>query len=61
MRGHSSVVKAYVEMKNARYNPDGTPKERATNSATDKPEHRKVKPFRGIMGDKPTFLRNLLS
>lgn len=39
--GHNLFAKAYVEMKKAKYNPDGTPKDRKADnvSAPDSPEN----------------------
>ena len=49
--GHNSFAKAYAEMKAAKYNPDGTLKEKAARSAmneppkhTDEKQHKKPLP-----------------
>ena len=55
------VAKAYAEMKKAKYNPDGTPKENAKASAKDTTEtpktidHLVPKPFGSIVD--PWFRR----
>ena len=35
--GHNHFAKAYAEMKAAKYNPDGTPKEKTAASASKEP------------------------